>query len=60
MLFVITNRTWHQEILEKVKPFGILFLMIDHESDLVVERQVVPEGEKLAAASLGAHYVEIS
>lgn len=45
MLFGITNRTsfesvtqWHQEILEKVKPFNILLLVVGHKSDLVAER----------------------
>ncbi|KAG8506773.1 Ras-related protein Rab-42, partial [Galemys pyrenaicus] len=67
LLFDITNRTsfenitrWHQEALEKVKPFNILFLVVGHKSDLEAERQVRPEeGEKLAA-SLGARYVETS
>lgn len=67
MLFDITNRTsfesitqWHQEVLKKVNPFNILFLVVGHKSDLVAERQVMPEeGEKLAA-SLGARYVETS
>ncbi|XP_049631502.1 LOW QUALITY PROTEIN: ras-related protein Rab-39B-like [Suncus etruscus] len=67
LLFDITNRTsfesitqWHQEVLKKVNPFNILFLVVGHKSDLVAERQVMPEeGEKLAA-SLGARYVETS
>ncbi|XP_037354641.1 ras-related protein Rab-39B-like isoform X2 [Talpa occidentalis] len=67
LLFDITNRAsfesitrWHQEALEKVKPFNIFFLVVGHKSDLEAERQVMAEeGEKLAA-SLGTRYVETS
>ncbi|XP_036603793.1 ras-related protein Rab-39B-like [Trichosurus vulpecula] len=67
LLFDVANRAsfenvpkWHQEVMEKVKPFGIVFLVVGHKSDLVAERQVTPEeGEKLAS-SLGARYVETS
>lgn len=65
MLFDITNRTsfesvmqWHQEVLEKVKLFNILFLVVGRRSDLVTEQQVMLEEEEKLAASLGARYVE--
>ncbi|XP_074074021.1 ras-related protein Rab-39B-like [Macrotis lagotis] len=67
LLFDVANRTsfenipkWYQEVMEKVKPFDIIFLVVGHKSDLVADRQVTPEeGEKLAS-SLGARYVETS
>uniref|UniRef100_A0A9L0KB99 RAB42, member RAS oncogene family n=1 Tax=Equus asinus TaxID=9793 RepID=A0A9L0KB99_EQUAS len=56
LLLFDTNRTsfesitqWHQEVLEKVKPFNIFFLVLGHKT----------EGEN-PAASLGACYVETS
>lgn len=64
MLSDITNRTsfenvtqWYQEVLEKVKLFNILFLVVGRRSDLVPKQQVTLEEEKLAA-SLGARHVE--
>lgn len=46
MLFGITNRTsfesvtqWHLEVLEKVKPFNILFLVVGHKRDLGPQQQ---------------------
>ncbi|XP_044527331.1 ras-related protein Rab-39B-like [Gracilinanus agilis] len=67
LLFDVANRAsfenvprWHQEVMDKVKPFDIIFLVVGHKSDLVAERQVTAEeGEKLAS-SLGARYVETS
>ncbi|XP_036707794.1 ras-related protein Rab-39B-like [Balaenoptera musculus] len=64
---VITNRTSfesvpqrHREVLEKAKPSNILFLVVGHKSDLVVEGEVMPGGGEKLAASWGAHYVETS
>lgn len=49
MLFDITNRTsfesvtqWHREVLEKVKLFDIIFLVVGCRSDLVPKQQVMP------------------
>ena len=51
----------HQEVLERVKPFNIFFLVVGHKSDPVAEWQVMlEEGDKLAASSSGAHCVDTS
>ncbi|XP_043846514.1 ras-related protein Rab-39B-like [Dromiciops gliroides] len=67
LLFDVANRAsfenipkWHQEAMEKVKPFDIIFLVVGHKSDLVAERQVSPEEGENLASSLGARYVETS
>lgn len=67
LLLFDTNRTsfesitqWHQEVLEKVKPFNIFFLVLGHKTVLEAERQVMPEEGENPAASLGACYVETS
>ncbi|XP_074161701.1 ras-related protein Rab-39B-like [Sminthopsis crassicaudata] len=67
LLFDVANRAsfenvpkWHREVLDKVKPFEVIFLVVGHKSDLVAERRVSPEEGERLAASLGARYVETS
>nr|XP_056702818.1 ras-related protein Rab-39B-like [Euleptes europaea] len=67
LMFDLTNRAsfesikkWHQEVMETVKPYHVVFVLVGHKSDLGDERKVgQKEAEKLAS-SLGAKYVETS
>lgn len=67
LLFDLTNRAsfesirqWHREVTDAVQPFGIVFLLVGHKSDLAGQRRVSrKEAEKLAA-SLRVQYVETS
>lgn len=66
-MFDLTNRLsfesikkWHQEVMETVKPYHMVFVLVGHKSDLDTERKVgQKEAEKLAS-SLGAKYIETS
>ncbi|XP_043915926.1 ras-related protein Rab-39A-like [Protopterus annectens] len=67
LVFDLANRTsfehvknWHEEVMERVKPHKIIFILVGHKSDLVEEREVsVEEAEKLAS-TLGLKYIETS
>lgn len=67
LLFDLTNRAsfesirrWHQEVIDTIQPFRMVFLLVGHKSDLAGQRRVGQrEAEKLAA-SLGVQYVETS
>ncbi|NWR76010.1 RB39B protein, partial [Centropus unirufus] len=67
LLFDLTNRAsfesvrqWHQEVVDTIQPFRIIFLLVGHKSDLAGQRRVgKKEAEKLAA-SLGVQYIETS
>ncbi|KAJ8367587.1 hypothetical protein AAFF_G00314760 [Aldrovandia affinis] len=65
-------REWHAEVLERVRPHGVLFVLVGHKSDRVSERPGGAggqgEGERAVsrdeaerlAGQLGAPYVEAS
>lgn len=67
LLFDLTNRAsfesirrWHQEVIDTIQPFRMVFLLVGHKSDLAGQRRVGQrEAEKLAAL-LGVQYVETS
>ncbi|XP_023694950.1 ras-related protein Rab-39B [Paramormyrops kingsleyae] len=54
-------RNWHREVMDYVKPFTMVFMLVGHKSDLLVRRQVRrAEGEALAKELDMAGYVEVS
>ncbi|XP_067093300.1 ras-related protein Rab-42b [Osmerus mordax] len=70
LVFDLTNRAsfehvlqWHAEVCERVKPHGVVFVLVGHKNDCDhdQEKRVVgrPEAEKLAE-KLGVPYVEAS
>ncbi|XP_054855521.1 ras-related protein Rab-42 [Eublepharis macularius] len=67
LMFDLTNRAsfesirkWHQEVMETIKPYHMVFVLVGHKSDLEAERKVGrKEAEKLAS-SLEAKYIETS
>ncbi|KAK2879161.1 hypothetical protein QQF64_010690 [Cirrhinus molitorella] len=53
--------SWHQEVLDYVKPNPMFFLLVGHKSDLAVGRQVrKSEGEALAKKLNMLAYLEVS
>lgn len=53
--------SWHQEVLDYVKPNPMFFLLVGHKSDLAVGRQVrKSEGEALAKKLNMITYLEVS
>ncbi|XP_048831449.1 ras-related protein Rab-39B [Brienomyrus brachyistius] len=54
-------RNWHREVMDYVKPFAMVFMLVGHKSDLLVRRQVRrAEGEALAKELGMAGYIEVS
>ncbi|XP_028846279.1 ras-related protein Rab-39B [Denticeps clupeoides] len=54
-------RSWHQEVLNYVKPNPMLFLLVGHKCDLGVQRQVTEsEGKALAEQLRIDGYLEVS
>ncbi|XP_066494711.1 ras-related protein Rab-39B-like [Tiliqua scincoides] len=67
LVFDLTNRAsfenirkWHQEVMETVKPYHIVFVLIGHKSDLGAERKVEQKEAEKLASSLEAKYIETS
>ncbi|KAG9332051.1 hypothetical protein JZ751_016184 [Albula glossodonta] len=67
LVFDLTNRAsfehvqdWHTEVLERVRPHVVLFVLVGHKSDLKEERAVSHEEAERLASQLGAPYVEAS
>ncbi|XP_073682548.1 ras-related protein Rab-39A-like [Garra rufa] len=53
--------SWHQEVLDYVKPNPMFFLLVGHKSDLAVGRQVrKSEGEAVAKKLNMVAYIEVS
>lgn len=53
--------SWHQEVLDYVKPNPMFFLLVGHKCDLAVGRQVrKSEGEALAKQLNMVAYLEVS
>ncbi|KAK7142812.1 hypothetical protein R3I94_012231 [Phoxinus phoxinus] len=53
--------SWHQEVLDYVKPNPMFFLLVGHKCDLAVGRQVrKSEGEALAKKLNMVAYLEVS
>ncbi|XP_048356250.1 ras-related protein Rab-39B-like [Sphaerodactylus townsendi] len=67
LMFDLTNRAsfesikkWHQEVMETVKPYHVVFVLVGHKSDLKDECKVEQKEAEKLASSLGAKYIETS